>query len=340
MVDISDAQELKSYLADKKVFSRKNFHIRYFSGGVSCNVAFVSDGEKSLIIKQALPALKVKELWECDPGRMVIEHKALEVYARLVPGCVPAPVFYDGDNYIMCRQAAPEECPMWKTQLLEGLLDFRVAQKSIETLLTVHNKTAPAAEIRATFQDTDIFYSLRINPYIEFTAAKYPEFKRCADSINAMLMNEKICLVHGDYSPKNILVSGRDIFVLDMEVAHFGHPAFDLAFFLNHFLLKSVKNKIWGGAYLAMLGCMAHFYLSGLTCINAREMEASTVRVLAFLFLARVDGKSPAEYITGEEDKDLIRKMAFVMLRENFTSFGEVVRLVKAELDRENSIWA
>ncbi|MDR1317721.1 MAG: phosphotransferase, partial [Spirochaetales bacterium] len=275
-------------------------------------------------------------LWECDPNRMIIEHKALEVYARLVPQCVPAPVFYDADNYIMCRQAAPEECPMWKTQLLEGVLDFRIAQKSIETIVTVHNKTAADEEIRTTFGATDIFYSLRINPYIEFTVAKYPEFKKTADMVNQMLLNEKIALVHGDYSPKNILVSGENIFVLDMEVAHFGHPAFDLAFFLNHFLLKSIKNKMWSGAYLTMLSYMVNIYLNTITCINAQEMETLTVRTLAFLFLARVDGKSPAEYITAEKDKNLIRKIARVILKENLKSFEEVISLVKAELNARN----
>jgi thiamine kinase-like enzyme len=199
--------------------------------------------------------------------------------------------------------------------------------------LTVHNRTATDAEIRETFQATDIFYSLRINPYIEFTVAKYPEFKKTADAACAMLLNEKIALVHGDYSPKNILVSGENIFVLDMEVAHFGHPAFDVAFFLNHFLLKSIKNKMWSGAYLTMLSYMSDIYLSGLTCMDAREMESQTVRTLAFLFLARVDGKSPAEYITTEEDKNLIRKIAFAMLRENLKSFPEVISLVKAELN-------
>jgi hypothetical protein len=334
MVDISDNSQLKRYLAGKNVFRNcDDLYLRLFPGGVSGNVVLASDGKTSLIVKQALPKLKVKENWECDPGRMIIEHRALEVYARLVPSCVPAPVFYDGDNYIMCRQAAPEDCPMWKAQLLEGLLDFRVAQKAIETLLVVHNKTAGEARLRETFGATDVFYSLRINPYIEFTVTKYPEFREPADRVSAMLLNEKIALVHGDYSPKNILVSGEDIFVLDMEVAHFGHPAFDLAFFLNHFLLKSIKNKMWGGAYLAMLRYMARVYLGGLSCMDAREMEGAAVRVLAFLFLARVDGKSPAEYITGEADKNLIRKIACAMLRENLASLGEVICLVEAELD-------
>jgi hypothetical protein len=331
---IIDEAKLREYLEKRKVFpSVKGLYFRYFSGGVSCDVAFVSDGKRSLLLKQALPALKVAERWECDPARMIVEHRALEVYARLVPGAVPAPVFYDSHNYIMCREAAPEECPMWKTQLLEGLLDFRVAKKAIEALLEVHNRTAGDAGVAEMFKDRQVFYDLRISPYIEFTCVKYPSHKEAAKALIHRLMNERRCLVHGDYSPKNILVSGTQIYILDMEVAHYGHPAFDLAFFTNHFLLKAVKNKAWGGAYLSMLRFMTDIYLKGLSALDSEEMEAASVAALGFLFLARVDGKSPVEYITEEADRELIRRLAGKIILNRFSTFDEVISLVRKNLE-------
>jgi hypothetical protein len=147
-----------------------------------------------------------------------------------------------------------------------------------------------------------------------------------------MLMSEKIAMVHGDYSPKNILVSGEKIFILDMEVAYFGHPSFDMAFFSNHFLLKSIKNKDWLEAYLNMLRYMADIYFGGVTCMDAKELEKTTVHILGFLFLARIDGKSPAEYITEDADKVLVRKIAGSILKDGLASFGEVIALVKKEL--------
>jgi hypothetical protein len=330
VVDISRKDALIRYLTGKEVFAENaGLYVRYFSGGVSCTVAFVSDTKKQVIIKQALPALKVAELWECDPGRMAAEYKALEIYARLTPRYVPLPVFYDEENNIMCREAAPEDCPMWKTQLLEGLLDFRVAEKAIDSLLIVHNETAGKSEVKEAFQNTDVFYNLRINPYIEFTVEKHRELKKDSEAVIELLMGGKFALVHGDYSPKNILVSGDQIFILDMEVAHFGHPAFDLAFFSNHFLLKSIKNKRWSDAYLNMLRYMMDIYFKGLTCMDALTLEKAAVLTLAFLFLARVDGKSPAEYITQEEDKTLIRQISFEMLNGRMGSFDEVISLVK-----------
>jgi 5-methylthioribose kinase len=332
VVDIADKEALLGYLAGKRVFpGAGNLYVRYFSGGVSGTVALVADAEKSVIVKQALPALKVAETWECDPDRMIIEHRALEVYARLVPDCVPAPLFYDDKNRVMCREAAPEACSMWKTHLLEGLLDFRVAKKAIETLRAVHHRTASDAGLRDTFRRTDIFYSLRVNPYIEFTVKKHPDLKPLSEPVIEMLMNEKIALVHGDYSPKNILVSGEKIFILDMEVAHFGHPSFDIAFFSTHFLLKSVKRKDWQDAYLSMLRYMTNIYFRGVTRVDAKDLERAAVGILGFLFLARVDGKSPAEYLTGDSDKALVRTIALRILKDRLASFGEVIALVKKE---------
>ncbi|MDR2931746.1 MAG: phosphotransferase [Oscillospiraceae bacterium] len=342
MIDIANQDILRRYLKDKQVFDTpEDLYIRFFPGGVSGTVAFASGGEKSVVIKQALPFLKVAARWACDPRRMLIEHRALEVYARLVPQSVPLPIFFDEENYIMVRQAAPESCRMWKEQLLGGLLDFRVAKQAALAIAAVHNGTAGDAAVRETFLDDSVFYSLRINPYIETAVDKHPRLARKAEEVIAVLMHEKIALVHGDYSPKNILVGdatgsdsadGGDIFILDMEVAHYGHPAFDLAFFSNHFFLKSIKNRMWKDAYLNMLRYMLDRYFSGVRFMDKRALERDTVRTLGFLLLARVDGKSPAEYITEDADKDLVRSLAFAILDEDRGDFAGVIETAKRKL--------
>ena len=50
-------------------------------------------------------------------------------------------------------------------------------------------------------------------------------------------------LVHGDVSPKNILVGPAGPVFLDAECAWYGDPAFDLAFCLNHLLLKCLPCR-------------------------------------------------------------------------------------------------
>lgn len=333
MTDISIREELLGYLADKGVFcNTRDLYVRYFTGGVSATVALVSDGKRPIIVKQALAKLKVADNWECDQSRMIIEKNALDIYARLVPSATPAPISYDKENYILIREAAPENCPMWKTNLLEGLFDYEVAKEAIEAIAAIHNGTAGDKSVAETFGDGSFFYSLRISPYIQWVAAKYPRLEDASREITSMLMENHLALIHGDYSPKNILVDGRGVCVLDLEVAYYGHPCFDLAFFANHFLLKTVKNKQYGNAYLEMLRYMLHIYFERLTFLEKTKMESDTVRTLAFLFLARVDGKSPAEYITLETDKDIIRRTAMKAIENGTDTFENFIALLQENL--------
>jgi len=329
MITISDKDSLESYLLQNGFLKKgEPCSIHYCKGGVSGTVALVYAGDKPLIIKQALRQLKVKEDWFCDPNRMGIEYRSNEIYHRLAPDCAPEVYFYDAENFIFGREAVPESGTMWKADLLSGLLDFTVAEKAICTLSLVHNRCADDSEIARVFADKTIFYELRISPYIEFTMKKYWELVYFAKPIINELMKSAITLVHGDFSPKNIMVTDRNIRILDYEVAHYGHPAFDLAFFANHFILKAVKNKHWAGAYHAMLMYMLDIYFSKVECMSAQALEQRFVRLLPLLMLARVDGKSPVEYITSDDDKDRIRKMAFRIIRLDINNYKDVFKIL------------
>lgn len=329
MIDISVKENLLQYLLEKDLITdSQKVQVHYFSGGVSGTVAMVCGNEGKMLVKQAMGKLKVRDLWECDPKRIQVEHNALLVYEKIIPDCVPRPISYDEKNYIMIREAVPEDWHMWKEELLDGELNYQVAEKAIRALFTIHNRTAASDEARAQFRDSQFFYFLRINPYIEHVVEKYPFLKNRAQQVIDFLMDQKIALIHGDYSPKNILTRDAQICILDMEVAYFGNPCFDVAFFANHFLLKAVRRKEWGPGYLAMLRYMMRLYFSNITYMDPTTVEEQTVRTLGFLFLARIDGKSPVEYLTNENDKELVRKLAVTMLNGNFTTFEQVLRLM------------
>lgn len=338
MIDISKKDILEEYLRDKNIMSDcLEIYIRFFGGGVSGTVAFVSDGKRNLIVKQALPKLKVKDDWQCDPKRMRVEFEAQEIYSQLVPHSVPKPILYDNDNFIMIREAAAEDCCMWKSNLMDGIFNFKIADMVIQTLLTVHNKAAVIAEIDEKFSNNQYFYDLRISPYIERVAEIYPELKAKAQIISQKLLQEKITLVHGDFSPKNILVTDDGVCLLDFEVAHKGHPAFDLAFFSNHFILKAVKNKKWFPTYLNMFQYMLSQYFSGVTCMDVEKLQADMIELLPFMMLARIDGKSPAEYITSENDKRIIRDLAGKMFQKKLKGIKEVNQMIEKRLKEEEA---
>ncbi len=334
MIDIADKPQLEQYLKDKNLISdAKGYSITYCAGGVSGTVAFVTAGEKPMIIKQALAQLKVKETWLCDPNRMNIEQLSNQIYHKYVPSSVPEVYFYDEENYVYGREAAPENCTMWKSDLLSGLLDFQIAKQVIEALAIVHNKCSRDVEVAKAFDAKEVFYNLRISPYIEFTVGKYPELAEYAKPITKELMESKLTLVHGDFSPKNILVLDRKIFILDFEVAHYGHPSFDIAFFANHFLLKAIKHKQFSKAYLNMLGYMLKMYFEMIDFMDVKALEVSFIKLLALMQLARIDGKSPAEYITEESDKQLVREIAFTIIKERPTQYQQVLKYVETLIE-------
>jgi len=309
LLDIENREVLIRYLAGKGIINeQEGYKLEYCKGGVSCIAALIEKQGKTMLVKQGRPKLAVKEEWLADPARMKIEAKANEVYNRYVPESVPAVIFYDEENYILLRQAAPADCTMWKTDLLGGVLDFEVAKKTIEALVTVHNKCYNDAEIARTFADDTIFYQLRISPYIEFVLRKYPELGEFGAQLIKRLRERKHTLVHADYSPKNILVlKNRDICILDYEISHYGDPVFDLAFFTNHIVLKSAHLRKWSAAFLNMLLYMTGTYFGLMDYGDPKTVEADCIKILAMMMIARIDGKSPVEYITEETTKQLVR---------------------------------
>ncbi|MCE5234970.1 MAG: aminoglycoside phosphotransferase family protein [Eubacteriales bacterium] len=329
MVDVANHEELVRYLLDKRVISEEEgYQVDYCSGGVSCLAAFITAGKREALVKQARTKLNVAVEWLADQSRIATESKANGVYFSYVPDCAPRVIFYDADNYILVREAAPRDCTMWKSDLLEGILDFGVAYKTIEALARIHNETFMDAAVAKEFADCNVFHQLRISPYIEYVMEQYPRLAQDIGEIRETLLSRKMALVHADYSPKNILVKDRKICILDFEIAHYGDPVFDLSFFLNHIALKSVKNKQWAAGYLNMLAYMADAYFSIIRYDCRANIEPYSVRLLGLLMLARIDGKSPVEYLCDDSDKALVRRVAAQLIRGEVLTLGDAAELL------------
>lgn len=334
MLYISSEDVLVGYLKERGILKEGSAcSVHYCEGGVSCTVAYVEIDGQPMIIKQALEQLKTKDTWLCDPNRMYIEYESNKIYYEYLPENAPETYFYDKENYIYGREAVPDGCPMWKDDLMKGILDYKVAQKAVDTLVTVHNQCCNDETAAKMFESKDVFYALRISPYIEFTVSKHPEIASFAHQVSKEMMESKITLIHGDYSPKNIMVTDDGIKVLDYEVANFGHPAFDLAFFSNHFILKAVKFEDNSKAYLDMLDYIVKRYFDAFTCMDHQEFEHTYIRTLALLMLARVDGKSPVEYLTEEKEKqETVRQLSKTMIKDHINTYDETANLLRETL--------
>lgn len=325
MIDIADEQVFRDYLKRKRLIADwSDVSIRRLGGGVSCEAIMVRSPEGSLVVKQALPKLRVKEDWFSDVTRVVNEKDCLAFYNKIAPADTPGLLFYDEENNLYGMEAAPESSAMWKNMLLAGNIDFEVARKVAAALADVHNAAGKDNEVKKRFESQKFFVELRIDPYLWTTAKRHPALEKTIYHEAERLMETKLTLVHGDYSPKNILVDGTKIYILDFEVAHIGDPSFDLGFLTNHFILKAIKNKQWAPSYLNLAVYTAETYLGRIDFMDRGLLEYNTIKTLALLFLARVDGKSPAEYITEDGDKALIRKISYGMLQNNIRTYREL----------------
>lgn len=333
MINAADENVFRAYLKEKKLIANEStVSIRQLGGGVSCEAIMVRSPEQSFVVKQALPKLRVKEDWFSDVTRVTTEKDCLAFYNKVVPEYTPQLYFYDEENYLYGMEAAPASARMWKENLLAGNINFGIARKVALALAKVHNASAGDQEVKQRFASQKFFAELRIDPYLRTIATRHPALTNTINSEITRLLENKQVLVHGDYSPKNILVDGSKIFILDFEVAHIGDPSFDLGFLTNHFLLKAIKNKEWSLSYLNLATYTADTYLAETNFMDQRLLEYNTIKTLALLFLSRVDGKSPAEYITDDQDKNLIRKLSYGLLQNGIKTYREMVTYFLMEI--------
>jgi aminoglycoside phosphotransferase (APT) family kinase protein len=204
----------------------------------------------------------------------------------------------------------PERFPNWKARLLAGSARTEDASEVARRLAHFHAASAGDARLARAFDTLDLFHALRLEPYLLATAARHPDLAGQLEALVERTAQLRVALVHGDVSPKNILLGPRGPVFLDAECAWFGEPAFDAAFCLNHFLLKCLARPDARQAYLDCYARFAQTYLAGATWEPRDALEARIAQLLPALFLARVDGKSPVEYVTDAKAKELVRRTA------------------------------
>lgn len=278
-------------------------HAEELGGGVSNVVLMVETPGERLVFKQSLPKLRVADEWLFDQKRIINERKCMEWLSAHLPGSAPVVRFHDDDNFIFGMSFAPDGGRLWKKALLEGDTD-RVAAERVGALLgEMHRRAARDGTARQTFDDQEVFIQGRIDPYHRFTARAHPDLAPLIEAEVQRMLAHRVTLVHGDYSPKNLFIYPDRAFMLDFEVAHWGDPAFDVAFCLTHLLLKVIHFPDRRDDYL----WVAKSYWDG---YGDRSVEQNTIRELGCLLLARIDGKSKEDYMTQPVEKDAARTLA------------------------------
>jgi aminoglycoside phosphotransferase (APT) family kinase protein len=309
-------------------------HFTPLTGGVSSDIWKVTTPRQTFCVKRALPRLRVAAEWHAPVERNRFEVAWYEIAGGIVPGAAPRVLHHDAAAMLCVMEYLdPAAHRLWKELLHAGRADPATAAAVGQRLVAIHAATADDPAIARRFPRADIFHAIRLEPYLEATAARHPDLRARLFDLSRRTAATRRVLIHGDVSPKNILVGPAGPVFLDAECACIGDPAFDLAFCLNHLLLKSLWTPAARPGFNACFDALARAYLDGVAWEPVAELEARAASLLAGLFLARVDGKSPVEYVTTEADRDRVRRCARALL---FTPVGTLAALLAAwnrELD-------
>ena len=316
-----------------EVSGRAGAHL--LPGGVSNTVVLVEDGPRRIVLKQALARLRVRDEWLADRSRVVREWEVMRALAPVLPaGRVPSLLFLDSRRFLYAMEAAPAGTADWKTRLLAGETNMATARQAGATLGLMARGTWRRPEFRERFSDAKAFDQLRTDPYYRTVAARHPRLRSSLADWIDVSSRRREAMVHGDWSPKNLLVGPEGILCIDFECAHYGDPSYDAGFMLNHLILKAFNRPELADRYLRLARVAFTWTLAMLPATALGWFEAASVRHLAFLMLARIDGKSPVEYLTDETDREAVRQLAFGLIESRAGTLQAAIGLSERAIRR------
>jgi aminoglycoside phosphotransferase (APT) family kinase protein len=298
-------EDLLPRLQSAGLINGTDFHVTPLTGGVSSDIVLVESSTQRLVVKAALEKLRVKDDWFVDVSRNRVEQSFFEYVSPLMPAAVPR--ILGGGAGWFAMEYLGDELQNWKSLLLADHFETETARLAGEVLGRLHAASWDDPVARERFHTLPNFQALRIDPYLLTTAERVPAAAAVLHAEAARLAETKLALVHGDYSPKNLLVGLHRLIVLDAECAWFGDPAFDAAFMLTHLHLKALLNP-------QALQLIPVFW-SAYTSACGHDLEQRTVKLFLCLLLARVHGKSPAEYLSAEQ-RDLVTRFVLSHLSQ------------------------
>jgi 5-methylthioribose kinase len=308
--------EIRAFLVREGLISSAG-KVRFeaLTGGVASDIWKVESGSSIFVVKRALARLKVAQEWRVPTSRNAAEAEWLRIARAVVTDSAPMVLAHDREAGLFAMEYLDGAAyPVWKAQLRDGIVDLAVAGEVGRRIGTIHAATARDAEIARKFANDEVFHGIRLEPYIEATARAHADLAEALTKLSRTTLACHLALVHGDVSPKNILVGPRGPVFLDAECAWFGDPAFDLAFCLNHLLLKCLWTPSAAPQFLAAFDRLAESYLAMITWEMPDALETRAARLLPALFLARIDGKSPVEYVTEEVQRERVRRAAWPLI--------------------------
>ena len=320
---------------------QQNLVFDRLTGGVSSDIWRVGAPGLTVCAKRALQQLRVAQEWKAPVERNREEVRWLRYAAGIIPDQVPEVIAHDElQGIILLSWFDPIEWQNFKLVLLNTDTYtervFHCASEVGTLLANVHLSSAATPELAREFQHFEYFNDLRLDPFLAFTAQQHPETAHCMQNLIERMSQYRTALVHGDVSPKNVLINAQgNAVLLDAECACWGNPAFDVAFMLTHLLLKIMHRHSTASQIQSDNRIALHFWQSYTKAYTNREpgnsrlksIEEDASRLIPAVLLARVDGKSPVEYLDNRE-QSLVRKHSIALLLRQHTKPVNIPTLI------------
>ena len=312
----------------KKINNKKILEIKRLKGGVSCEVYKAKTIKDIYCIKRALPKLLVKKDWYVKTNRIKYEYLWLKHCKKLLPKNIPKIYKFDEKSkYLILEYLNEKKFLNLKSEFLKGKINHQLINKISKNLSFIHNNSMKKNIEKNFSPNFRNFYDLRLDAYFNEVKRGHSNLSSFVNNIIKQYKENRITLVHGDMSPKNILFYKNEIKFLDAETSNFGDPVFDVVFFTNHLLIKSIYLPNKKNQFLKAYKNFIDTYISNSNCEDKKFFFRRCLNMIPLMLIARVDGKSPVEYVTSVKMKNEIRKLSFKLLNKKDISLGNLLNI-------------
>jgi len=298
-------------------------------GGVSSEVYYVKTNKIDYCIKRSLRKLLVKKKWIANTNRIKYEYLWLKHCKKIINRNIPKTFeFNNKKKYIVMEYLNDSKYITLKQLYFNKVVNIKTIKLISKHLYKIHSNSKNLKTKKLFDGNKSNFYDLRLDPYFNEVGRIYPKYKKYIKNINKNYFEHSSTLVHGDFSPKNILIGKNKIIYLDAECCNFGDPVFDLVFFANHLLIKSIFIKDKSQEFIKSYLIFYKEYLNNLNLKNYKSYIDRIIKMTPIMLLARIDGKSPVEYLNSKKIKNIIRKKSFLLLNSKINNLNDIVRII------------
>ena len=298
-------------------------------GGVSSEVYYVKTNKSDYCIKRSLKKLLVKKNWIANTNRIKYEYLWLKHCKKIISRNIPKTFEFDNKKkYIVMEYLNDSKYKTLKQLYFNKVVNIKTIKLISKHLYKIHSSSKNLKTKKIFDGNNNNFYDLRLDPYFNEVGRIYPKYKKYIKNINKNYFENSSTLVHGDFSPKNILIGKNKIIYLDAECCNFGDPVFDLVFFTNHLLIKSIFIKDKSQEFIKSYIIFYKEYLNNLNLKNYKSYINRIIEMTPIMLLARIDGKSPVEYLNSKKIKNIIRKKSFLLLNSKINNLNDIVGII------------